>query len=398
MTNWQSTFTYNTSNNSAYKGMANFGIEDIFAQISEDEANKRDVCVHPSRLHVSETTGNLVFRDVLGDQEFELNSWSKGQWCGKLNGLTPKYWDSCPSYLKAANGNYWIEEMVRDINEKIEKLKFASEEKKETLAKTRGTMMFRVREGGQDSEGNVLGKTIRGIMSDKYTEFDDIKLMEMLMTILEDKQLDFQDMKIAKYFRDDQGFHLKLLINEPIEIGTRKNEQGNTRKDFHYRGILIENSEVGKKSIRIKPFIWRQVCTNGLVAYKFDSDAVFKQRHIGIGQTGMRDAVAAAMGAALDASKEVIEMLQKVKQAPTMKLPDAYEIIERHSKESKYDKAFTNLVKKHYAEKEMQNGFGIVQAFTQMVQEFSPYKDVDNRVRIETDAVKLLERLAKQAA
>lgn len=396
MTN--SNFTYITSNNSAHKGMANFDIEAIFQHISEDEDHKRDIIVHPSLLEVSSKTGNLVVRNVLGNEEFQLNAWSKGQWCGKLNGLTPKYWDSCPAHLKAANGNYWIDQMVKGIHDKVSNLKGASEEQKQDLVNEKGALRFRVRDAGVDSENNQLGKTIRGIMSEKYTKFDDIRLMEMLMTILEDKELDFQDMKIAKYHRDDQGFHLKLLINEPIEIGTRKNDQGNTRKDIHYRGILIENSEVGKKSIRIKPFIWRQVCTNGLVAYRFDSDAVFKQRHIGIGEDGMRDAVAAAMGQALDASKEVVEMLQKVKEQPKMKLVDANEIIQRHSKEMKYDKKFVDMVKAHYAEMEIQNGFGIVQAFTRMVQEFGPYKDVDNRVRVETDAVKLLERLARQAA
>lgn len=386
-------FAHNDAPTSRNWKMANFTIEDVFNTIQADEANKRDIIIHPANINVSEETGLIEFNRLLeGTETFGLNSWSKSQWCGKMNGLTPKYWDECPAWLKAANGNHWLKEMVKDLEKK------AANRKTEPNFATKGNgeLLFRVREGGVDTEGNELGNTIRGIMSDKYAKFDDIKLVEMLMTILEDKELQFQDMKIAKYHRDDLGFHIRLLTNEAIEIGEEvkgytKSDRG--RKDMHFRGIMIENSEVGRKSIRIKPFIWRQVCSNGLIAYNFDADTVaFKQRHIGITEEEIRDNVATAMGQALDATAAMIERLKKAKSSEVMEAKKAFDLIERFSKESKYDKKFTALVHEQYA-KEKKNAFGIVQAFTEAVQNFKPYTNIDDRTRVEMDAAKLLERL-----
>lgn len=395
---------------------ADFGLEDIFLQIQEDEQFKKDIQIHPKYLNVNAETGLIEFNSILdGLQSFDLNAWSKSQWCSKMQrieedeegkqslkvaGLTPAYWDSCPPAMKAMNSNHWLAETVKYLNSKLENRKT---EPKEDL----GEWLFRVREGGQDSQGNDLGHSIRGIMSKHYTKFDDIKLVEMLMTILEEKNEEFSNLKIADYQRNDYGFHIKLLMKDPVNLnktyGHSARKAVSAPDDIHFRGIMIENSEVGRKAIRIRPFIWRQVCTNGLIAYDFKKDQeVFSQRHIGKTEIETQIAVAEAMGKALEATDDIIQKLKVAKETKAFENKKARELIERFSKECKYNKEFIEMVKKPFEPqkdetgKEIEgktNAFEIVQAFTESVQRFTAYQNIDDRIRVEQDAVKLLNRL-----
>jgi hypothetical protein len=378
-------------------------IEEIFEELRQDALRCADYTLHPSLAYVDELDGKMYLGKI-GDTDvgYDVTRWAKTQMCKKMNGFTPKYWEECPNHLRAANVNYWLQQNERQYRKKDE-----------TEINTDWT--WRIRSGGKDSEGNDLTPSVRGVTSKKYSKFDDVDLVQMLMEILKDSK--YAGYKIEHFHRDDyNGFHIRVTVGDKKAFAQTIDKKGHKVGDYHVGGIVIENSELGRKAIRIKPFVYRLVCTNGLIASTFDESRFFVQSHVG-DYDKLREDIAAAMGDALGASAGMIAKLKTLKSAGvyTEKVikdmegndvatyPEAEKTIERYSKECKYDKDFvTSVVKEFRTSKTTpRNAFGIVQAFTRAVQDWegnnvsrNGYRDMENRVRVESDAYRLAERLA----
>ena len=106
---------------------------------------------------------------------------------------------------------------------------------------------------------------IRGIVSGSYTVFDTDQVLETVHEVLGD------GFNIKGYFINEEGLHLRMATPEPLQIDG---------EDL-YPGFLITSGDVGNRSLEVQFFLWKQVCTNGLVMSRV-SGKILHKRHLGI--------------------------------------------------------------------------------------------------------------------
>lgn len=323
-------------------------IVDVFNEILADQTNKEDIIINPNDIKVDQFSGKL---ELGGRGFYNLDEWSLRQMSKKvMNNLSVKYYRECPAFLQAQNLNYWLQQYDPEKN-----------------------LMFRVR--------NDIN-SIRGIMSEQFTSYDDHELLEVLNTLLKDR-----DHEVNMWSRHDGGFHLRVILNDiRSDVGTLKDG----RPDIHRIGVHIENSEVGQKSLHIKPMVYRQVCSNGLMMWVTDGDSM-NQHHRGKDRVEMQELVEKYLVAAVHAGEEVLETLKRAKE---INVEDPIQLIEKFGKEKKYSEKFVNQVKTSFESEKGNNVFYLVQAFTHAVQTL---KNDDTRVEIEQDAGRLLHQLVRAA-
>ena len=324
----------------------------ILTELREEAELKQDFTIHPQDIRMN-PKGMLVSRD-LSTLNHHINSWAVGQLATKA-GIPVRYMRKMPPELQATNVNHWLAQYERN---------------KDT------SWLFR-------THTNDPNGIVRGILTERYSPFDDLEFMEIIDKLLGEKEA---DVDVNWWHRDETGFHLRLVFNSlTTQVGTL--EDGSP--DVHKVGLHIENSEVGAKSIRIKALVWRQICSNGMMGWGTDGD-VFLQRHIYLKPQEMYSRVAEAIGNALKVGDEAIERLLKAKK---VKVTDPLEIIKKLSQKAKYSDALTEKFQGAFLQESGNTAFHVVQAFTRGCQELP----AEQRVQVETDAVMFMEQLIKSA-
>lgn len=106
---------------------------------------------------------------------------------------------------------------------------------------------------------------VRGIVTSSYAVFDSDQVLETVQDVLGD------GFSVKGYFLNEEGLHLRVTTPEPLAIDG---------EDL-YPGLIISSGDVGNRSLEVSFFIWKQVCTNGLVMEKV-SGQVLHKRHLGI--------------------------------------------------------------------------------------------------------------------
>ena len=115
---------------------------------------------------------------------------------------------------------------------------------------------------------------IRGVLSPKYSCFDSHEILESVEQVIP-----MDDYTIKGYLLNEERLHIRLVSKNQMPIG----------EDL-FHGITIDSSDVGRSSLNINFFIYKQVCSNGLIVpKKFGS--LYNQRHIGIKPENIKDNV-----------------------------------------------------------------------------------------------------------
>jgi hypothetical protein len=76
-----------------------------------------------------------------------------------------------------------------------------------------------------------------------------------------------------------------------------------------YSGIQIDSSDVGRSILTVQNFIYKKVCTNGLVLPR-DHGILFKQKHIGISSDDFRENLVASLNIIPDLVVKSEEMIK----------------------------------------------------------------------------------------
>jgi hypothetical protein len=107
---------------------------------------------------------------------------------------------------------------------------------------------------------------VRAIMSDRYKRIDSDVVANSCLSKLMDMNA---ELKYSSYDGDNMNITAVLpkLEGEVVE------------GDLVQGGITITNSEIGHGSLIVKPFIYRLVCTNGMVAPEYLNQ--FYAKHVG---------------------------------------------------------------------------------------------------------------------
>jgi hypothetical protein len=222
-------------------------IKSMLKKINDDRGNKVDYLVQMKDCKVVENDA-YVFPDLevghLTRSPHSLNDHSLNNLCNRLE-IGTRYISKClpvSQNLVAHNLNFWIN------NSKDKEL------------------MLRTYEAEIDGSPYQEERTVRAIMSNRYKRIDN----DVVANSTLDKLMDMNaELKYAHYDRDTLNITAVLpkLEGEVVE------------GDVVQGGITITNSEIGGGSLIVKPFIYRLVCTNGMVAPEYLNQ--FYAKHVG---------------------------------------------------------------------------------------------------------------------
>jgi len=213
-------------------------IKQMLKQINNDVKFKKDYIITLNALQINEsntTYPNLQITDSA--DQYNLNDHSLNNLCNKLE-IGTRYISKClpvSQSLVTHNLNFWINN-----------------------TKSRELMLRTV-------EGHDINR-VRAIMTNRYKRIDNDVVANATLTKLMDMGA---ELKYSHYDGDNLNITAVLpkLEGEVVE------------GDFVQGGITITNSEIGQGSLVVKPFIYRLVCTNGMVAPEYLNQ--FYAKHVG---------------------------------------------------------------------------------------------------------------------
>ena len=218
-------------------------IKKMVEKINNDVQYKKDYIVDLHSTLIKENDPNITYPKICLDEvfgsEYELTDHSLNQLCNRLE-IGRNYISKClpvSQELVAHNLNFWIN---KNKNRKL---------------------MLRTWDNPVHNQ-----KEMRAIMSDRYKRIDNDVVVNHSLNKLMDMNA---DLKYAHY----DGDYLNITAVTP------KLEGEVEKDDIVQGGITITNSEVGGGSLIIQPFIYRLVCTNGMVAPRYLNR--FYARHVG---------------------------------------------------------------------------------------------------------------------
>lgn len=180
-----------------------------------------------------ETYGKLLNSDYCDEYHWgNLNEYSFGQLCNKI-GVPYRYMQKCKKAgeigLMLDNMNKWI----------------SFYDKKVLL--------------------RLYQNEVRGILGSRYSALDAPDIIQAI------SQTDLGNTQVKGYYIDPTRLHMRLVYEEPIHV---------LGEDL-FPGIVVDSSDVGKSSLKVNFFVWKQVCTNGLML-AVEGTEIFVQRHMGL--------------------------------------------------------------------------------------------------------------------
>lgn len=206
------------------------------------------------------------------NSELELNgmkmsAFASSGLCGKLK-IPTVYFNRCASEfpeLAAENINKWLSNDPRDL-------------------------MLRTYKDG-----------IRGCLSASYSKFDAPEILAAM-----DETLHIENYKVKGSFVNEERLHVRIIEKEMLPI----------EGEDLFAGFTLDSSDVGRSGLYVRFFIYKQVCTNGLVLPK-SSGELFRQKHIGISSEEFKKGLTEGFESFNEIKNDVIEMIKRNKQIPT---------------------------------------------------------------------------------
>lgn len=232
---------------------------------------------------------------------------------------------------------------------------------------------------------------VRGVLTNRYSVCDSDEVMDVVCGTKE-----FNRMNVKGSFISPDRFHLRMVDTEPFVFPSYTEDCYNDL----YPGITIDSSDVGRCSLFVTFFIYKKVCTNGLVIPKITS-TLFRQKHIGISKDNFSKALSLSIksyeevkGSAYDillnVSKEECKNMFNFAQMELDKKRKEQEqkwLSERLSISDTTSEKVIKLFQKRVEDGMYPNSkFGLVNAVTELAQEYS----LETRLQMERSAGRFL--------
>ena len=278
-------------------------------------------------------TNDLKLR--FDNQEMPLSPLATGHLCGKLN-IPSRYFnrlvESGNKFLAADNVNCWLDGDKRT---------------------------FFLRE---------YNDQIRGVLSGSYSVYD---APEILTTVKE--VFDQENFILKGSFINEERLHLRLIENQMLDIDG---------EDL-YAGITLDSSDVGRSGLNVRFFIWKRVCTNGLVIAK-SNGRLFKQKHVGITHDDFAAGLEEGLGKFYEIKEAITKSIKETSEIPMNK--DIEELVEEiKDKTNLSDKAAEKVVELMEV-KYAPTRWGLINGITEVAQDFT----LETRIQLEEIAGSML--------
>ena len=324
------------------------GVEmlELVEELERQKRNSLDLIVDSRQLRANANGRITVEIPEYGD--FELTEWAHSQLAEKL-GIPKKYYDRMRNAgkldLLADNINAWIEERDRRLI-------------------------------------RILDGRIRAILSDRYRIMDNYDILFLALDEFKQKET----VEIHRTDLTETMMYLKAIDNTlTAEIRDSDSVSG---------GLIIRNSEVGASSLRVEPFILRQVCSNGLIASQ-----ALRKIHLGRQMEGgeiwsdetkeledkalwakVRDVIRATF------DKQIFESwVEKLRESTEIVIEKPIKAVNNIAKLIGLSEEKKNQLLMHFSE---HTKYGLVNAVTTLARES---ESIDEQIRLEEFGGKLLE-------
>ena len=294
------------------------------------QANCKDYKIAADAIRMDDML-NLNFED----KSLPLSSLATGHLCGKLN-VPSRYFsrlvDAHQNVLAAANINCW-------------------------LTGDKRTFFLR-----------GYGDHIRGVLSGSYSVYD---APEILTTVKE--VFDPENFVLKGSFINEERLHLRLIETEMMDV----------EGEDLFAGITLDSSDVGRSGLQVKFFIWKKVCTNGLVIAK-SSARLFKQKHIGITHEDFAEGLKEGLETFHTLKDKIAESIRETSKIPVSQ--DIDELLEEIKDKTNLSDQAAEKVVELMQIKYAPTKWGLINGITEVAQEFT----LETRLQLEEIAGSML--------
>jgi len=239
------------------------------------------------------------------------------------------------------------------------------------LSRQSGTWKLRARRYALDEEGAGDG-VLRAFVGPQYEAIDDARLFERLVHVLGSRADEYRFVRVE---HTDRSAHYVALSESEIDIG-------DGQSDPHRGGFLLWNSEVGAGAVGLLEYVWRLVCTNGLVALT-PGRKLFRRVHRRTSNESLERDLSQGLAALPERIERATSALRVARMQYVME-PEA--TLRNFLAEHPEGRPHTEAVISAYAEEPEPTRFGLVQAITLAAQRL----DADRRLMLETLAGQLI--------
>lgn len=300
-----------------------------------DRANSIQEACEDFKIAANDIYMDADMSMTFGHHVVPMSSLARGELCGKLS-VPSRYITRCiesnNSALAAENLNCWL----------------------------------------QDNKKNLLIRnyngTCRGVLSGSYSAYD---APEILTTLAE--VFDPEKFVLKGSFINEERLHLRMIDKTMLNIDN---------EDL-YAGITLDSSDVGRSGLSVKFFIWKQVCTNGLVISK-SAAKMFKQKHIGINHDDFAEGLTAGLNSFYDLKDKVAESIEATRKIPLSNDLEALieDIKTATNLSTEAAEKIVDVVQIKYAP----NRWGLINGITEVAQDYT----LETRLQLEEIAGNML--------
>jgi hypothetical protein len=231
---------------------------------------------------------------------------------------------------------------------------------------------FYLKQDGTKKMFRVKNDRVQGIVSPKYSAFDNFHVLETLWHKWNDRK-EIPDFEVTNFHEVDSIMHMRIMFPELEQRFGVSNEDGQV--DIGRVAIDFGNSEVGTSRIRVNGSVFRQVCSNGLKTWK--SNGRLEQKHIYLNFEETVININRLTENSIEEGKVLLNRMQELK-TETVELP--YALLERLGKEFGLKEKAISRLKENYLFEDEHTMFGVVNAFTRFARDVEE-KDNDNDLR-----------------
>lgn len=201
--------------------------------------------------------------------------------------------------------------------------------------------------------GNAV---LRAFVSPTYAPIDDLQVLETLGRVLAG-QLD--GLRFVRMDMTPQSSQYAVVSLAEVDLGVN-------RPDHHRNGFLIANSEVGARSLSILTWIWRLVCTNGMVA---PASQLFRMIHRRRKDESLDGRLAHAFQLLPEKWNRTEAILRRTREDT---LEDPRAALQVLLETTPNLRPMSHAVYEAFEEEPESSRFGIIQALTRAAQKFAP--------------------------
>ena len=289
---------------------------------------------HQVRANEIRMDNNLKL--TFGDRKTPMSDLATGHLCGKLK-VPSRYFnrlkDTENYELAAQNINCWLEDNTKEL-------------------------FLREYDG-----------RIRGVLSGSYSVYDAPEILKSISEVF-----DPDTFKLKGSFINEERLHLRLIENNMMDIDG---------EDL-FAGITLDSSDVGRSGLSVRFFVYKQVCTNGLVIAQSSAE-LFRQKHIGITHEDFAAGLAEGLQTFYELKDSIAESIRETAQIPVNE--DIEELLEEiKEKTNLSDDAATEVIE-FMNVKYDKNRWGLINGITEVAQKFT----LERRIELETIAGNMLK-------